>query len=428
MKKRFSKLMAIAMVFALIFAFAAIPASAANPYAPLVVSSSTPNYTTTLKKYLVVDEDAKIPNKTFNFSVAAGSAIAATGSTVEVIPGPVVTDAQSAVTKPTIVQTTAFTPADNTYTTVQSDDTSVTLTTGQKYAKQNVVVDLDGVTFNEPGVYRYVLTEDAQISPYSITGSNPLYLDVYVVNDTTDRNLKIDGYVLHSDADAPASDANSSGTAQTTLNTKADGFENEYDTKNITVSKAVSGNQASKDKYFAFTVTIANANEGDKYVVSYADDSNANTSDGNADVSISANPNAATKVITSAVTQPTELTVDSNGTVSQVFYLQDGQSIVIRGLGKGVTYTVTENEEDYSPSVIVNGDDDATSVDNTSGGTFGRTGTVDADITAAFTNTRQGVIPTGVLLTVAPFAIGLLLFGALAVFFVAKKKRRAEEE
>ena len=420
--------MAIAMVFALIFAFAAIPASAATNYSPLVVSTSTANHTTTLKKYLVVDEDATIPNKTFNFSVAAGSAIAATGSTVAVIPGPVVTDAQSAVTAPTITQTTAFAPNDTTYTTVQSGDTSVTLSTGQKYAKQEVVVNLDGVTFTEPGVYRYVLTEDTQTSPYSNTGSNPLYLDVYVVNDTTDRTLKIDGYVLHSDANAPASDATSSGTAEPSGNTKADGFENEYDTKNITVSKAVSGNQASKDKYFAFTVTIDNANEGDKYVVSYADDGNANTADGNADASISANPNAATTVITSDVTQPTVLTVGDGGTVSQVFYLQDGQSIVIRGLGKGVTYTVTENEEDYTPSVILNGDDDATNVDNSSHGTFGKTGRVDADITAAFTNTRQGVIPTGVLLTVAPFAIGLLLFGALAIFFIARKKKRAEEE
>ena len=425
MKTRFSKLMAIVMVFALIVAFAAIPASAATSYTDLVVNSSTANHSTTLKKYLVVDEDATIPNKTFTFSVAAGTAVAATDSTVAVIPGPVVTEA-SAVTKPTIVQTTAFAPTDTTYTTVQSGDTSVTLSTGQKYAKQNVVVDLDGVTFDEPGVYRYVLTENAQTSPYSITGSNPLYLDVYVVNDTGTA-LKIDGYVLHSDKSAPASNT-TSGTAETSGNTKADGFKNEYDTKNITVSKTVSGNQASKDKYFAFTVNIAGATAGDKYVVSYANDSNENTLDGNADASISANPNAATTVINTAVTQPAELTVGNDGTVSQVFYLQDGQSFVIRGLGKGVTYTVTENEEDYTPAVSVTGDADAADVDNTSGGTFGKTGTVDDDITAAFTNTRQGVIPTGVLLTVAPFAIGLLLFGALAVFFVAKKKKRAEEE
>ncbi len=426
MKTRFSKLMAIVMVFALIVAFAAIPASAETTYTDLVVSSSTPNHTTILKKYLVVDEDATIPNKTFNFSVAAGTAIAATGSTVAVIPGPVETDAQSAVTAPTITQTTAFAPTDTTYTTVQTGDISVDLSAGQKYAKQNVVVNLDGVTFDEPGVYRYVLTEEAQTSPYSNTSSNPLYLDVYVVNDTGTA-LKIDGYVLHSDTGAPASN-NTSGTAETSGNTKADGFENEYDTKNITVSKTVSGNQASKDKYFAFTVNITGATAGDKYVVSYANDSNPSTADGNADASISANPNAATTVITSNVTQPTELTVGNGGTVSQVFYLQDGQSIVIRGLGKGVTYTVTENEEDYTPSVSVTGDADAADVDNTSGGTFGKTGMVDDDITAAFTNTRQGVIPTGVLLTVAPFAIGLLLFGALAIFFVARKKKRAEEE
>ena len=418
--KRFKKIMAIIMVTALIMGIAAISASAATNYTNLTVSSSTSNHSTTLKKYLVVDENATIPNKTFNFSVAAGSAIEATNNTVAVIPGPVVTEA-SAVTAPTITQTTAFAPTDTTYTTVQTDDTSVSLSTGQKYAKQNVVVDLDGVTFDEPGVYRYVLTEDAQTSPYSGTGSNPLYLDVYVVNDTG-TTLKIDGYVLHSDNNAPASNTDS-GTATTSGNTKADGFENEYDTKNITVSKTVTGNQASKDKYFAFTVSISNAIAGDKYVVSYADDSNANTADGNADTSITANPNAATTVINENVTQPDVLTVGNDGTVSQVFYLQDGQRIVIRGLGKGVTYTVTENKEDYTPSVSVTGDADAADVDNTSGGTFGKTGTVDDDITAAFTNTKEGVIPTGVLLTIAPFAIGILLFGALIIFFIAKRRR-----
>ena len=419
--KRFTKIMALLMVTALIMTVAAISASAATNYIDLTVSSSTPNYSTTLKKYLVVDEDATIPNKTFTFSVAAGSAIAATGSTVAVIPGPVVTDAQSAVTAPTITQTTAFAPNDPTFTSVQSGDTSVSLSSGQKYAKQNVVVNLDGVTFDEPGVYRYVLTEDAQTSPYSDTGSNPLYLDVYVVNDTG-TTLKIDGYVLHSDNNAPASNT-TAGTDTTSGNTKADGFENEYDTKNITVSKTVNGNQASKDKYFAFTVNIAGATAGDKYVVSYADDSNASTADGNADVNISANPNAATTVINENVTQPADLTVGNDGTVSQVFYLQDGQSIVIRGLGKGVAYTVTENEEDYTPSVRVTGDADAAYVDNTSGGTFGKTGTVDDDITAAFTNTKDGVIPTGVLLTIAPFAVGILLFGALIIFIIAKRRR-----
>ena len=52
----------------------------------------------------------------------------------------------------------------------------------------------------------------------------------------------------------------------------------------------------------------------------------------------------------------------------------------------------------------------------------------DANVYTGFTNERNGIVPTGVLLTVAPFAIGLLLFGALAIFFIARKKKKAEEE
>ena len=50
---------------------------------------------------------------------------------------------------------------------------------------------------------------------------------------------------------------------------------------------------------------------------------------------------------------------------------------------------------------------------------------MDADHTAAFTNTRQGVIPTGVIMTVAPFAIGLCLFAAVVIFMVNKRRRAA---
>ena len=61
MKTRFSKLMAIVMVFALIVAFAAIPASAATTYTPVVGAE------TTFSKYLIVDSDTNIPNTSFDF-------------------------------------------------------------------------------------------------------------------------------------------------------------------------------------------------------------------------------------------------------------------------------------------------------------------------------------------------------------------------
>ena len=66
MKKRTLKLMAVAMVFALIFAFAALPASAATTYTAIGGS-------TTFVKNLVVDEDANIPDITFAYTITRGT-------------------------------------------------------------------------------------------------------------------------------------------------------------------------------------------------------------------------------------------------------------------------------------------------------------------------------------------------------------------
>lgn len=48
---------------------------------------------------------------------------------------------------------------------------------------------------------------------------------------------------------------------------------------------------------------------------------------------------------------------------------------------------------------------------------------VSANVKTGFTNDRTGIIPTGVLPTIAPFAIGILLFGAVIIFFIAKRRR-----
>ena len=119
--------MAIAMVFALIFAFAAIPASAATTYTPLGVSTSTANHSTTLKKYLVVDEDATIPNKTFDFFCCCGfsdccNRLYSCGNFRSVV-----TDAQSAaVTAPLLLRLLLSRLPDTTYTDMHFGDTPVT--------------------------------------------------------------------------------------------------------------------------------------------------------------------------------------------------------------------------------------------------------------------------------------------------------------
>ena len=300
-----------------------------------------------------------------------------------------------------LIADVTFAPTDSTTAGLPSD--TDTATAGQQYATQTAKVDFSGISFTEPGIYRYIVTETATTNQ-GVTNdeSETRTLDVYVTDN--DGALEVSSYVLHTGTDAPAAGADK-GSADVSntgdkLGDKSAGYTNTYDTSNLTFSKTVSGNQASRDKYFAFTVTISGAVAGTVYDVDLT----------KADVNISANPNDATTCIGNAVTQPQRLTVPADGTVTQVFYLQHGQEITIKGLAKGTEYAVTENPEDYKQ----------TAPDNASGTI------VSEDVTAAFTNTRSGVIPTGVLLTVAPFA-AIMAVGAVGILvMVGKKRKRAE--
>lgn len=403
MKRRFMALMVSLIAIALLSSFTAL-----NAFAATTVNGGSVYFT----KYLVVDSDVNIPNATIPFSIQPGTAINATSSTVAVYSGP------SGATVGSVV----FTPSTATYNTVQTGD-DVVLAANKKYAKQTATVDLSSVTFTEPGVYRYNLTEGTPSDAAIGKDNSTLYLDVYVTSDAS-GNLTVSSTVLHTNAAAPARNADSGtsdvANAGDAVADKTTGFTNTYPTQKLTFSKDVAGNQASRDKYFAFTLTISGVTAGNTYTVDLSD----------ADASIAANPNAATTCISSAVTQPALLTVPAGATsVSQVYYLKDTQSISVLGLPEGASYTVLEAEEDYTPAVVVTGDVDASDAneavitDN-----HQAAGTIDdndTNITAAFTNTRDGIIPTGVIMAVAPFAIGLFLFGA-AVIFIISRKRRAQ--
>lgn len=382
--KKHARFLATLLAAALLVA-AALPSAFAFKY------TAVEGTCTTFDKYLVMDVDANVPNATFAFTVAPGTAIAATENSVAVLAG---------IGTPTIADVT-FAPTDSTTAGLPSD--TDTATAGQQYATQTAKVDFSGISFTEPGIYRYIVTETATTNQ-GVTNdeSATRTLDVYVTDN--DGALEVSSYVLHTGTDAPAAgtDKGSADVSNTgdKLGDKSAGYTNTYDTSNLTFSKTVSGNQASRDKYFAFTVTIRGAVAGTVYDVDLT----------KADVNISANPNDATTCIGNAVTQPQRLTVPAGGTVTQVFYLQHGQEITIKGLAKGTEYAVTENPEDYKQ----------TAPDNASGTI------VSEDVTAAFTNTRSGVIPTGVLLTVAPFAT-IMAVGAVGIIvMVGKKRKRAE--
>ena len=425
MKKRTLKIMAIAMVFALIFAFAAIPASAVTTY------TAVQGGTTTFSKYLIVDSDTNIPNVTFDFSIApitTGQAAAA-GTVAVYAPGSAGVSGTPTISDPAFSSDTTNTP---TYDTIQADDNGkLNLDSGKKYAAKTVTVDFSSVSFPEPGIYRYVVTEAAAAASGAYrhdtqnTGGTPLtrYLDVYVTDDGN-GTLEVSSYVLHK-TDGVVNRNNDSGSADVTnandpVNDKSASYVNEYDTKDLSFSKKVDGNQASRDKYFKYTVTVTGLNASDVFTVDLA----------GADA-LPAENNATTYSNMSNPPSVTGAQLDSG----VVFYLQHEQFIKIEGLPTTAQYTVTETAEDYTSN---DGNDivavAAIGTEGQDGYVRARTysdtstGNMSDDHYVGFTNTRDGIIPTGVLLTVAPFAIGLLLFGALAVFFIARKKRREGEE
>lgn len=374
--------------------------------------------TTTFDKYLVMDEQAEVPNASFKYTVTAGTAKAydVAGKKFAVLAG---VDADK-VTMAGVGSATANTIAYSQGDATLNDENALVKDydyTTEKYAKKTATLDFSACNFTEPGIYRYIVTESGDNQGVTNDADTTRVVDVYV-NDASNGDdgykLEIAGYVLHSSADEDITLGENNGSTDTNVASKSQGFTNSYDTSDITIAKRVSGNQASIDKYFEFTVKITGAVPGTVYDVDLSDaDATTKT-------------NAATIAANEGKTNPATLTVGKDGTVTQKFYLAHDQSITIQGVAKDSKYEVTENAEDYkSTSFDAIGADAAdrgkAPVDATSGTVASE------DIYTGYLNTRNGVIPTGVIMTVAPFAAVTLLGGAGAVTMVMKKKKSEEE-
>ena len=391
--KRFKKLMAILMATALIMSIAAISASAEG-------YTAIPGTTTSFKKDVVVDSDANIPHETFSFTIQSGTALPATSSTVAVHAGP----NPNAV----LIGTASFVSNDATTPGTPGDATDTT----KKYAEKTVNVSFTGVTFNEPGIYRYLVKETAGTTAGMTYDNRTLSLDVYVIDNN--GTLEVNEYVLH-EGQGTISSNSTSGSDGT--DTKVAGFINSTTSHQIEFGKEVTGNQGSKDKYFAVKIQLT---PDATHVI-------ADNSTFPVDMTLAEThptPSAATNpaYTAEAMAEKNNVNVLTGGQLKggHTFYLKDGQYITVKGLPDGVTYTVTEAPEDYQQingiTATVSGDANKVYSDST-------TGTLSGDIKTGFTNNKDGVIPTGVLLTIAPFAIGILLFGALIIFIIAKRRR-----
>ncbi len=430
MRGRVKKNLLAILSAASLMAMMVMPVSAGTTYTPVAGDATS----CTFKKYLIMDEGDHVPNVTFNFTVTAGTPIAADTVTkkMEVLAGvgdPKVTAVafSSADTTKSVadaaeidalseidVKRTASAREDG-----KTADTGVQLEPGEKFATKGTTVDFSGVTFDEPGIYRYIITEtaDSAHGAAGIMHDNDVdrVLDVYV-EDNGNNTLKVSSYVLHTDAgNVTAGENNGSGDVSPVAD-KTDGFTNEYSSNDLKIEKEVTGNQASRDKYFALTVKTTGADDNATYTVSIADDNNSATNDGNADAESGRN--------SATIADNTEKINKQRVTGAELkagvtFYLQHGQSVVIRGLAPNVRYEVTENAEDYKSAV---------KTDDTNSGIIGVVADGNKMAVAVFTNTRDGIIPTGIILSVTPWIILGFIVVAGVVFFAIRSKKRYEEE
>lgn len=314
-------------------------------------------------------EGASVPNVTYTYTIAAGSGIGATATSPEVKAG---------VGSPTI----------SSVTYAKGD------TITQNEVSKNVTITFPEGTFTAPGIYRYVINESTNTNTdIADVDGNTRYLDVYVVNDS-DGGYKIDASVFTETAVTPTFDKE---TKQPTYGGKNEEITDAYTTYELSLDKVVEGNMGNKNQLFDFTINFSGP---------------ANTSFTFGDQQVN---------------------LDENGTGSVNLKLADGTAIAeITGIPSTVTYIVTENlssSEGYDTTFAVKrgtGASESIAKDTAASNSEKVTATsqdmTKADNAVVVTNTKKTVSPTGIALSVTPYALLAGLASALGVLFFRRKK------
>ena len=309
--------------------------------------------------------------------------------------------------------------------------------------KDGVKITFKPSAFATPGVYRFVVTEnpatgansgDVEAMKVNVDGVEKPYqtqrfLDVYVrlKEGSATGEREIYGYVLHSGDTLLANNA----TGNKHTGDKNSGFDGDgnktgkrdtpqgytrYTPRKLKVDKKISG-MINKDNLFPFTVNLFHNKAG---AVNFD----------NADLQVKVKMPGATAYTVKKASEIPGLGAK----------LKDGQSLEIIGLPKTTTYNVKENNNtaltiksdvrfsedvahDVPDTAAVTTEIVAPTHDSTERG--GDKSLVQKDSHVAYHNHIDEITPTGVVLTVAPYAMMLAVAGSMGFMFFNRKK---EEE
>lgn len=306
---------------------------------------------------------ATVPNATYSYEIEAGTYIAAQDGKPEIKAG---------LEGTAITQKVAFTSS----TTISDNKATAPIT-----------VDLSNVQFKDPGIYRYKITESdpTVVGLATSAADDVIYLDVYVVN--SGDGVAVQSYQLTNKTDAPTVKDDEANYGAGKFETDVD----EYTTYSLTVTKAVSGDMADKDRDYPFTIDLSCLSNGTN--VSVNGDQNAKgAEDGALSISRSLNPKSETT-----------------------------NHVVITGVPGDAAYNIAENLSADEGFTVKVGDTALTNVD----GKYTTNGTMSsANASVTVTNVKNSVTPTGIIMNVAPYV--LLVVVAAAGCFVFLRKRRED--
>lgn len=350
MKTRATKLAAILMA-AVLTAAMAIPAFAADDdasststtEAATATGTATGDAITSMTFSKTVDADANTyqPKETFKFTVAGAS----------VTEGEKYNDAVVSAGTGTITASDVVTDS--------------TLMGKQIYTS---TLSFSGLSFTQPGVYKYTVTETEGTNKDMTYDSTTRNLYVYIRWNEDKTATEIYGAAMSKDG--------------TTSNKSAD-FKNEYKKSNktdefqdLTIQKTVTGAQGDTSKLFNFTLTITSGSNRKYYMVS-------TTANGS------------------------EEQLESG--VAYEFQLKHGESIKIENLSANDTYTITETES---------GKDGYT----TTGEVKTAKNMATTATTETITNNKDAVTPTGIFMSYGPYITMIAAAAVLAFVFLRKRE------
>lgn len=266
-------------------------------------------------------------------------------------------------------------PALGTITPVHFDSEDVTVAG----ARKDIAIQLP--TYEKVGIYEYDLKEVQ-------TDNNLAGVKYY------DGPITLKVTVIEQDGRIRVAAVHTEGADED----KSDEFANEYSAGDLTFSKTVTGNMGDKDRYFKVTVTLNAENENLVYNNPYTVEGGSYMVENADGEMVNGNPT----------------TVNVGGVYP--FMVKNGDTITIKNLPYGVTFTVVETSyaaDGYTTEVAITD-----------------TGTVNGKIDSAsekhaITNKNGADVDTGIVLDSLPYVL-LLAVAVIGMAVMMRKKRSYE--